>query len=153
MPGKPALFPAPTLFFAWRALPNLAKAQASCLVVDTRAAAEEVLRAYEARRAGIVTCKIAAEHDQDRCMGGLIDILYSSPSFPASFDTVMCRHSIVSMPAIAGLDPLLAHIDVEPNAAGAQCIFNAMLGSWLMARDRTCVPSCVRARGFGASMT
>ena len=33
----------------------------------------------------------------------------------------------------------MAHIEVAPDATGAQCIFNTMLGSWLMARDRTSV--------------
>ncbi|KAK9844013.1 hypothetical protein WJX81_001928 [Elliptochloris bilobata] len=67
---------------------------ASCLVVDTRVAAEEVLRTYETRRAGIATCKIVAEHDQD-------------------------RHGHMSLPACTGLEPLLAHVEVEAEAAGA----------------------------------
>ena len=55
--------------------------QVTCLVVDMRAAAEEVLRVYEARRAGIVTCKIAAEHNKDRCRRGrLIALLLHAPA-------------------------------------------------------------------------
>ena len=54
--------------------------QASCLVMDTRAVAEEVLRAYEGRRAGIVTCKITAEHESDRCEGSQLASLQRAMS-------------------------------------------------------------------------
>ena len=51
-------------------LPGLSRAymqsQAGCLVVADRATAEQVLQVYEARRAGIVTCKIVSEH-ASRC--------------------------------------------------------------------------------------
>ncbi len=47
-------------------LPGLSRmymqSQASCLVTADRPTAEQVLQVYEARRAGIVTCKIVLEH-------------------------------------------------------------------------------------------
>lgn len=134
-----------TMAFFWRMPTSVANAQASCLVVDTRAAAEEVLRAFEARRAGIVTCKIAAEHNQDRCRGRLVAFLLPIPLCQPVSDVGMCKHSHVPLPAAAGLEALLAHVEVAPDASGAQCIFNTMLGSWLMARDRTSVPPLCQA--------
>ena len=120
--------------------------QATCLVVDTRAAAEEVLRAYEARRAGIVTCKIAAEHTKDRCKKRLVALLLPVAFCQPVSDIGMRKHSYMPLPATAGLEALVAHVKVAENATGAQCIFDTMLGSWLMARDRTCVPPLVSSK-------
>ena len=50
----------------------------------------------------------------------------------------------MSLPAFAGMEPLLKHIEVEADAAGAQCIFNSMLGCWLIAKDRTCAPPRIK---------
>jgi hypothetical protein len=37
---------------------------------------------------------------------------------------------------------MLAYIDVEPDAADAQCVFDAMLGNWAVARDRASAACC-----------
>ena len=131
--------------------------QAGCLVVADRPTAEQVLQVYEARRAGIVTCKIVSEH---------------APRYALATHTICCRRclhahdrpglmprallaltrlttrlrsrcSSASPPLPDGLEPLLAYINLDPDAADAQCVFDAMLGRWAVAQDRASAACCI----------